>query len=54
MGLQNERAGLLKAGSDCLNGEGGLGEIGPPGVVALGPPGAPCFTAVNQLPVIAL
>ena len=28
MGLQNERAGLPKADSDCLNSEGGLGEIG--------------------------
>lgn len=53
MGLQNERAGLPKGGSVCMGGPEGWGRQAPGGV-ALGPPGAPCFTDANQVPVIAL
>ena len=49
-----ERKGWAAYGRLCLHGwPGGVGEASSQGS-ALGPPGAPCFTAVNQVPVIAL
>lgn len=54
MGLQEERAGLPTPGPECLNGPGMGGGGWHSGGEALGPQGAPGFTAMNPVPAIVL